>query len=95
MIILMGIGLIGSHFIFLMALSNLVSAVFPAFGFTIFLVLAVLSGFGMMRIQTKLEQHFINKHIQKRPNSGWRVVVSEANKEKPSPQARWRRVFNA
>lgn len=75
MILLIGIGLIGSHLLFLMVFAQLCSDLFPNSGLVVFLIMAVLSGLAMLHVQTRIEAFFINRHIKKRPDSGWRVVT--------------------
>lgn len=75
MAVLIGIGLVGSHLMFLILVAQICTDVFPGVGLMVFLVSAILSGFAMLHIQTRLEGFFISRHIKKSPNSPWRVVV--------------------
>jgi len=78
MIFLIGTVLVGSHLMFLMFVAKICSALLPVGGLTVFLILAVVSGLGMLRVQTWIESYFIAKHIKKRPNSGWKVVAQKS-----------------
>lgn len=76
MAVLIGIGLVGSHLMFLILVAQICSDIIPGVGLMVFLVSAILSGFAMLHIQARLEGFFISRHIRKSPNSPWRVVAT-------------------
>lgn len=76
MAVLIGIGLVGSHLMFLILVAQICTDIFPGIGLMVFLIAAILSGFAMLHIQTRLEGFFISRHIRKTPNSPWRVIAN-------------------
>lgn len=94
MVFLIGTVLVGSHLMFLMLVAKVCSAYLPMGGLTVFLILAVLSGLAMLRIQTLLEKYFIARHIKKRPNSGWKVVAKQSQ-PREKLKSRKKRLGNA
>ncbi|MFK7838121.1 MAG: hypothetical protein AB8B60_18070 [Sulfitobacter sp.] len=82
MVVALGILLIGSHFFMLIGISYLCSIVLPDWGLIVFLSLALLSGFAMINLQTRLEAFFIRRHLKHNPESGWGVVVVGRNNAK-------------
>ncbi len=91
MVFALGVLLIGSHFLMLIGISYLCAIALPDWGLFIFLGLALLSGFAMINVQTRLEAFFIRQHLKRNPNSGWAVVVPNhkkniAQKSVPSPE---------
>lgn len=87
MVFLLGILLIGGHFLLLVSVAGLCAAVLPDHGLPVFLIFSVLSAIWLVRAQTKLEIFFINRHLRKHPNSGWSVMAFAEN----SRQTRWER----
>lgn len=90
MVFALGVLLIGSHFLMLIGISYLCAIALPDWGLFIFLALALLSGFAMINVQTRLEAFFIRRHLKRHPNSGWGVVVpnhkkNTAQKSVPTP----------
>ena len=76
MVYSIGFVMIGGYFGFLVLLARFVEAFLPTAGPFVFFGTAVLVALALMRLQTRMERYFINRHVLKHPKSRWNVVVS-------------------
>lgn len=82
MVFACGVILIGGHFFLLVGLAHSMAWISPGLGLPIFMLLSVLSGLFILRIQSMLEIFFIRQHLKRNPNSGWNVVALGVDKKK-------------
>lgn len=77
MIFTLGFLLIGGHFLISAAIAKSLGGDQSWTALIVFIVFAASSGVIVIRIQNFLERVMIRRHVKGRPNSGWRVVVSD------------------
>ncbi|WP_152540593.1 hypothetical protein [Sulfitobacter noctilucicola] len=80
--------MISCHFFLLLGFANTISGISPGLGMPVFMVLSVLSGFFIMRVQARIEIFFIRRHLKRNPTSGWRVLAAATKAEKKKPLKR-------